>query len=244
MNEPDRTEPPPAKAFAPRPFRPARWLPGAHGQTVAGRYLRQRTGVHYRRERMETEDGDFVDLDWATVDGIALPAGAPLVLLVHGLEGSANSSYMLESCRALAECGLRAVAMNFRSCSGEPNRALRFYHAGDTADLSAVLRHLRGREPTPRSARSASRWAATCCSSTWGSGGRVPRCARRRRCRCPSTSWRGRSTWTPASWAAGTRRSSCARSAASSARGRRRSATAVTRGARSLRAPSATSTTR
>ncbi len=147
MNEPHRTAPPPAKAFVPRPFRPARWLPGAHGQTVAGRYLRERTGVHYRRERMETEDGDFVDLDWATVDGIALAAGTPLVLLVHGLEGSASSSYMLESCRALAECGLRAVAMNFRSCSGEPNRALRFYHAGDTADLSAVLRHLREREP-------------------------------------------------------------------------------------------------
>ncbi|MBD0320138.1 MAG: hydrolase, partial [Gemmatimonadetes bacterium] len=142
------TDPAPdPKAFVPRPFRPARWLPGAHGQTVAGRYLRERTGVHYRRERMETEDGDFVDLDWATVDGYELAATAPLVLLVHGLEGSAKSSYMLESCRALAQNGLRAVAMNFRSCSGEPNRALRFYHAGDTADLAAVLRHLRERVP-------------------------------------------------------------------------------------------------
>jgi predicted alpha/beta-fold hydrolase len=145
MTSPSQAATPSAKAFVPRPFRPARWLPGAHGQTIAGRYLRERTGVHYRRERMETEDGDFVDLDWATVDGFELPATAPLVLLVHGLEGSANSSYMLESCRALAQNGLRAVAMNFRSCSGEPNRALRFYHAGDTADLAAVLRHLRGR---------------------------------------------------------------------------------------------------
>jgi hypothetical protein len=138
---------PSAKSFVPRPFRPAWWLPGAHGQTVAGRYLRERTGVHYRRERMETEDGDFVDLDWATVDGVPLPSTAPLVLLVHGLEGSANSSYMLESCRALAERGVRAVAMNFRSCSGEPNRLPRFYHAGDTADLAAVLRHLRAAGP-------------------------------------------------------------------------------------------------
>jgi hypothetical protein len=138
---------PPARAFVPRPFRPAKWLPGRHAQTVAGRYLRERTGVHYRRERLETEDGDFVDLDWAAVDGLPVDPGAPLVLLVHGLEGSANSSYMLESCRALAERGLRAVAMNFRSCSGEPNRAPRFYHAGDTADLAAVFRHLREREP-------------------------------------------------------------------------------------------------
>ena len=147
MSEPSHSSVPPAKAFVPRPFRPAKWLPGRHGQTVAGRYLRERTGVHYRRERMETDDGDFVDLDWATVRGVELPAGAPLVLLVHGLEGSAHSSYMLESCRALAERGLRAVAMNFRSCSGEPNRSLRFYHAGDTADLEAVFRHLGRRAP-------------------------------------------------------------------------------------------------
>lgn len=138
---------PPAKAFVPRPFRPARWLPGRHGQTIAGRYLRTPAGVRYRRERMETEDGDFVDLDWATVDGFELPPHSPLVLLVHGLEGSANSSYILETSRALAAAGLRAVAMNLRSCSGEPNRTLRFYHAGDTADLAAVFRHLREREP-------------------------------------------------------------------------------------------------
>lgn len=147
MTESSKTPAPPAKAFVPRPFSPAKWLPGRHGQTIAGRYLREKGGVRYQRERMETEDGDFVDLDWATVDGAEVAAGAPLVLLVHGLEGSASSSYILESCRALAELGVRGVAMNLRSCSGEMNRALRFYHAGDTADLDAVFRHLRGREP-------------------------------------------------------------------------------------------------
>jgi hypothetical protein len=137
----------PPKSFEPRTFRPARWLPGAHAQTVAGRFLRERTGVRYLRERMATPDGDFVHLDWAAVEDLRLPPSAPLVLLVHGLEGSANSSYMLESCRALAEHGIRAVAMNFRSCSGVPNVLPRFYHAGDTADLETVLRHLARREP-------------------------------------------------------------------------------------------------
>lgn len=135
-------------SFTPRPFRPAWWLPGAHAQTIAGRYVRPPHGVHYRRERIETPDGDFLDLDFATVDG-APPAGddSPLCVVVHGLEGSAQSSYVLETCRALAGHGIRSVGMNFRSCSGEPNRTARFYHAGDTADLAYLLELLAARFP-------------------------------------------------------------------------------------------------
>lgn len=134
--------------FTPRPFRPAWWLPGAHAQTIAGRFIRPPHGVHYRRERLETPDGDFLDLDWATVDG-APAAGddAPLCVIVHGLEGSAQSSYVLETARALAEHGIRSVAMNFRSCSGEPNRTARFYHAGETGDIGFLLGVLAARNP-------------------------------------------------------------------------------------------------
>lgn len=135
-------------SFTPRPFRPAWWLPGAHAQTIAGRYVRPPHGVRYRRERVETPDGDFLDLDFATVDGArGMGDDAPLCLAVHGLEGSASSSYVLETCRALAEHGIRAVAMNFRSCSGEPNRTARFYHAGDTEDLGFVVDLLAARFP-------------------------------------------------------------------------------------------------
>ena len=134
--------------FTPAPFHPARWLPGPHAQTVAGRFIRPPHGLEYRRERVQTPDGDFLDLDFATVHG-APAAGddAPLCLVVHGLEGSSNSSYVLETCRALAGYGIRSVAMNFRGCSGEPNRALRFYHAGDTEDAAFLLELLAGRFP-------------------------------------------------------------------------------------------------
>lgn len=142
------SDPTDQETFTPRPFRPAWWLPGAHAQTIAGRYVRPPHGVHYRRERMETPDGDFLDLDWATVDG-APAAGddAPLCVIVHGLEGSAQSSYVLETARALAGHGVRTVAMNFRSCSGEPNRTARFYHAGETGDLGFLLELLAARFP-------------------------------------------------------------------------------------------------
>lgn len=128
------------KEFVARPFRPAWWLPGAHAQTIAGRYVRTGVPVAYRRERVGTPDGDFLDLDFATVDGAPAPnRDAPAVLVIHGLEGSAQSAYVLETCRALAAHGIRAVAMNFRSCSGEPNRLPRFYHAGDSADVAFAL---------------------------------------------------------------------------------------------------------
>jgi len=92
-----------------------------------------------------TRDGDFVDLDWQ--DG---PPGAPLVLVLHGLEGCVRSHYVvgvLDIARAL---GWRGVALNFRSCSGELNRRPRFYHSGDTADLDEVVRLLVDREPEVR----------------------------------------------------------------------------------------------
>jgi predicted alpha/beta-fold hydrolase len=135
-------DPAPRPRFTPRPFAPARWLPGAHAQTVAGKYLRPATGVRYRRERIELADGDFLDLDFATVHGSPAPApgdGSPVALVVHGLEGSSDSAYVRETCRGLWDRGVRAVALNFRSCGGEPNRLPRFYHAGDTGDVAHVL---------------------------------------------------------------------------------------------------------
>lgn len=137
------------RPFTPRPFHAARWLPGGpHGQTIAGRYLRRPTGVHYERERVETPDGDFLDLDHARVDGLPPPGGdAPVALLMHGLEGSSRSTYVLETCRALAARGIRAVALNFRSCGGEPNRLARFYHAGETGDAAFALERIAARYP-------------------------------------------------------------------------------------------------
>jgi predicted alpha/beta-fold hydrolase len=112
---------------------------------MVGRVLRSRAASPYaRRERLELEDGDFVDLDVAPpVRRANVAETVPFVVVLHGLEGSAASGYMRITCAALAERGIEAVAMNFRGCSGEPNRSLRSYHSGETGDLDEVLRHLR-----------------------------------------------------------------------------------------------------
>ncbi len=136
--------------FALSTFRPARWLPGPHLQTAGARLLRRRGNMPLWRERIELPDGDFVDLDF-TIDPKNLSAnGRPLVLLLHGLEGSAQSKYVLETYRALDRHGIASVGLNFRSCSGELNRLPRLYHSGDTEDIGFVLRYLTERFPRRR----------------------------------------------------------------------------------------------
>jgi predicted alpha/beta-fold hydrolase len=95
------------------------------------------------RERLDTPDGDFIDLDFTPEPR----PRAPLVLLLHGLEGSSRRGYALITYDALVRRGLRGIGMNFRSCSGEPNRTARFYHSGETGDLRLVLEHLHARFP-------------------------------------------------------------------------------------------------
>ena len=106
------------------------------------RYAVDQSKLLLKRERFELPDGDFVDLDWADNN-----AGSPIVLILHGLEGSVNSSYAKGMLRAIQEQGWRGVFMHFRGCSGEPNRLPRLYHSGETTDVAAVMQELHQREP-------------------------------------------------------------------------------------------------
>ncbi len=135
-------------AAAPAPFRAPWWLRSPHAQTVGGKVIRPRVAVALRRERIDTPDGDFLDLDF-TAD-VRTDADRPLVVVLHGLEGSARRRYMLLTYRWLLERGMDAVGLNFRGCSGEPNRAVRFYHSGETDDLRHVLAVFRRRWPGRR----------------------------------------------------------------------------------------------
>jgi predicted alpha/beta-fold hydrolase len=111
--------------------------------------LRARLKPNARRERVELADGDFLDLDWVRMrDGQTLPEGAPLVVVLHGLEGSASSGYACQLYLQLIEQKLQPVGLNFRGCSGEPNRLPRAYHSGETGDLAHVVELLRERFPT------------------------------------------------------------------------------------------------
>lgn len=124
-----------------RAFHPAWWLPGPHLQTLWPNLLRRRPRVALRRERLELPDGDFLDLDWT------LGTSGPLVLVLHGLEGSSRSPYAAGILKAIYDRDWRGVLLHARGCSGEPNRLARRYHAGETGDLDFVFNLLRSREP-------------------------------------------------------------------------------------------------
>lgn len=129
-------------------FLPPWWLPGAHAQTIGGRYFRSQDGVRFTAERLDTPDGDFLDLEYTQVEGsVPMGAEAPLAIMLHGLEGSAHSAYAAELAKALAPWGIRSVGLNFRSCGGAMNLTARFYHSGETLDLAQVVQHLRRRFP-------------------------------------------------------------------------------------------------
>ena len=124
-------------------YRPARWLPNRHLMTIYASLVRGASRLALRRERWELDDGDFVD-----VDRIAgRMADAPLVLVLHGLEGSSQAGYMRGTLAAAAERGYAAVALNFRGCSGELNRLPRFYHSGDTGDVARAVAKLVAERP-------------------------------------------------------------------------------------------------
>ena len=126
-------------------FRPAWWLRGRHAQTIWRRVFGGGPPPPYRRERFETSDGDFVDLDWFEPE---IRSGErPLLLVLHGLEGSSRSNYVVGLLGEAFRRGWDGVAMNFRSCSGELNRRPRFYHSGETGDLDEVLSSLIARRP-------------------------------------------------------------------------------------------------
>jgi predicted alpha/beta-fold hydrolase len=121
------------------------WLPGGHAQTIFAA-LRRRPEIVYRRQRIETPDGDFVDFDWLDVEG---PAGdaTPVVVLFHGLEGNSSSHYALALMSELSTRGWRGVVPHFRGCSGEPNRLPRAYHSGDYTEVGWMLTTIRALVP-------------------------------------------------------------------------------------------------
>lgn len=125
-----------ATARAPAPFQPAWWLPGPHLQTIWPAVAEPVPALSLEPHRIELPDGDFMELF------IAPPAAGPVVLLLHGMAGSARSGYVLRTAERLRAHGYQAVAMQYRGAGGRNNRLPRFYHSGAVGDVEAALKAL------------------------------------------------------------------------------------------------------
>jgi predicted alpha/beta-fold hydrolase len=123
-------------------YRPPYLLANGYVQSIFPSLVRRVDCNHFQRERLHTDDGDFLDLDWSRVSPSSM--GKTLLIISHGLEGHSRRPYVAGIAREANIQGWDALAWNFRSCSGEMNKTLRFYHSGATDDLQRVIEHAHG----------------------------------------------------------------------------------------------------
>lgn len=114
---------------------PPRLLFSNHLETIYPALLRKVRHVNYVRERISTPDDDFLDLDWLLQDA------SKVVIISHGLEGNTQRAYIKGMAKAFYEQGYDVLTWNYRGCSEEMNKQLRFYHSGATDDLDVVVQH-------------------------------------------------------------------------------------------------------
>ena len=118
----------------------AKWLQRfRHIQTIWPATYRKTPDNNWERERLELLDGDFLDLDWVH----PTTPSRKLLIALHGLEGHARRPYIAHTFNLFSSRGWHGVGINYRGCSDEPNRLLRGYHSGETADIRTVIEHIR-----------------------------------------------------------------------------------------------------
>ena len=124
------------------PYRPAWFVPGRHLRTLWGKFVRRRPRVPASVERWTTPDDDVL-----VVHRLKGKPGRPLLVLLHGLEGSPDSHYARGLLARAHARGWSAAALVFRTCGGEMNQTRRFYHSGETTDLDFAIRRLTSETP-------------------------------------------------------------------------------------------------
>ena len=136
-------------------YRAPRWLVGGNFQTIWPALFGKRfegLAPRYVRERWDTPDGDFIDVDWqrdVQPPQATAVCQAPLLVMFHGLEGSSESHYAQAFAHWARSHGWGFVVPHFRGCSGEMNRAPRAYHSGDFEEIGWVLQRIRARHDGP-----------------------------------------------------------------------------------------------
>ncbi|MBV9182945.1 MAG: alpha/beta fold hydrolase [Acidobacteria bacterium] len=124
----------------PSAFRSRRFFRGGHIQTLASYFLPRRLTVPPAEKRLiEVEPGIRVlcECHWQRERRAALT-----VILVHGLEGSSESKYMLGITDKGIAAGMNVIRMNQRTCGGTDSLAPTLYHSGRSGDVKAVAAHL------------------------------------------------------------------------------------------------------
>ena len=119
-------------------YKPSFIFKNGHFSTIYSAKLRTSPELIQKRERVTLPDNDFIDIDWSFSEKPSKKAA----ILLHGLEGNAQRTYIKGAANALLKDHWDIAAMNFRGCSGEDNKAYQSYHSGKTDDLESVINHI------------------------------------------------------------------------------------------------------
>jgi hypothetical protein len=129
-------------------FVPRRFLRGGHTQTIANFLLPRRLSLPPSEERLiEVDPGVKVlcHCHWQPDRRHALT-----VIVVHGLEGSSDSQYMLGLAAKGTAMGMNVVRFNQRNCGGSDALSSTLYHSGRSPDIAKVAQHLIEHDRIPR----------------------------------------------------------------------------------------------
>jgi predicted alpha/beta-fold hydrolase len=109
-----------------------------HFETILPSIWRKIEGVNYEREKIDTPDGDFLNLDWSSV------GSERLLVVSHGLEGDSQRHYARALVKLFNQQGIDVLVWNNRSCGGEGELNLQpvLYHHGSSQDLDSVVQHV------------------------------------------------------------------------------------------------------
>ena len=154
-------------------FKPAWWLTNKHFQTVWQKIERHNLKCPVQTQQLELDDGDFLEINWT--EKPQAHTEKPIVIVLHGLEGSVNSTYSKGMMNAIRKLGWTGLLIHFRSCGGKANRLPRAYHSGETGDLDFVCNWVKQHYPqAPLAAVGFSLGANVLCKYTGETEGENP----------------------------------------------------------------------
>ena len=123
-------------------FKAPVWASNRHLQTIWPRFLIKKPRLALRWENLQLPDGDFIELAWHSADANKHVSAKGLVVIFHGLEGSAQSHYAAHLIKSVSDSGWDSVLVHFRGCGPQGNHTARSYHSGETADNLIALRYI------------------------------------------------------------------------------------------------------
>ncbi|GAB3000433.1 hydrolase [Psychrosphaera aestuarii] len=128
-------------------FKPAWWLNNRHLQTIVPRFYSVPNTFKPFEQEFALSDGDFVELIWSQSPAY-INENTPIVIVLHGLEGSFDSFYAKRMMNAIHQKGWVGLLMQFRGCGKKQNRLAKTYHSGQTEDVSELVKYVNKKFPT------------------------------------------------------------------------------------------------